>query len=300
MKPHLRIGLQELGHGFGFVRRQIVENDVNFSSPFRAGDNFSEEVNELRTGVSRRCLAHNLPCPHLQGRVQREFLIHAEHSRMLRRLRVQRDDVCDLFLELWIIAGHVTIQPVWLRSRLPPDPLHRRLAQSQRSRHLATGPVRAAICGAVRCLAQHSRLYRRGGHTRRTSLMPRIQPRHPMLFEAPLPARNRWPRSMQFAFDLIPTLPVGQCQHQARSEDITRRQCSRLRPASQFFAMLLAQFGHSMIASHIIVTTETSIGNEMTGTVHLVSRASVMHFYDWPILCGCLVYSPWPLRKYRY
>jgi hypothetical protein len=73
---------------------------------------------------------------------------------------------------------------------------------------------------------------------------------------------------VQLDFDLIPALPVGQSQYQAGPEDIARRQCSRLRPADQLFAMFLAQFGHSMIASHTNETTQTSNGNEMIGTVH--------------------------------
>src|SRR5689334_15464618 len=60
---------------------------------------------------------------------------------------------------------------------------------------------------------------------------------------------------MQLDLDLGPTLPLGQCQHQARAEDIARRQCSRLRPVGQLFSLLFAQFGHSMIASHINMTT---------------------------------------------
>jgi hypothetical protein len=42
------------------------------------------------------------------------------------RLHVQ-GDVSGL---RWIVACHVTIESVWLQSRLPPDALHRRLAQS--------------------------------------------------------------------------------------------------------------------------------------------------------------------------
>src|SRR5512133_886592 len=98
--------------------------------------------------------------------------------------------------------------------------------------------------------------------------MPRVQSGQALLFETPVPARNRRPRSTQLDLDLIPTLSVGQCQNQSGPEDIARWQRSRLRPSDQILTMLLAQFGHSMIASHINMTMQTSIGNEMTGTVH--------------------------------
>jgi len=73
---------------------------------------------------------------------------------------------------------------------------------------------------------------------------------------------------MQLDFDLVPTLPIGQRQHQARPEDIAGGQGSRLRPAGQLLAMFCTEFGHSVIASHINETPPTSIGYEMTGTVH--------------------------------
>ena len=55
---------------------------------------------------------------------------------------------------------------------------------------------------------------------------------------------------------------------EASAEDIASRQGSRLRPVDQLFTLRFAQFGHSMIASHIYWTTPTSIGYEMIGTVH--------------------------------
>jgi len=46
------------------------------------------------------------------------LLVHAEDSCMLWRMQVQTNDVGGLLLEVWVIRGHITIQPVGLEAVL--------------------------------------------------------------------------------------------------------------------------------------------------------------------------------------
>ena len=44
---------EEAAHSLRFVRRQIVENDVNLLGAWRAGDDLGQELDEGVTGVGR-------------------------------------------------------------------------------------------------------------------------------------------------------------------------------------------------------------------------------------------------------
>src|SRR5580693_2869533 len=54
MKPDLRMSIQELLHGFGLVRREVVQDDVDFASPVRGCHDFAQKVDKLRARVGAR------------------------------------------------------------------------------------------------------------------------------------------------------------------------------------------------------------------------------------------------------
>jgi hypothetical protein len=64
--------LEEAFHQFGFMRREVVQDDENLL-PGRLGrDDFFQEANELLTGVPRGGLADDLAGFWIQGGLQRE------------------------------------------------------------------------------------------------------------------------------------------------------------------------------------------------------------------------------------
>jgi hypothetical protein len=157
MKAYSGILIEESGHSLGLVCREIVQNDVDRLAARSSFDEIGQKSQEVFTGVTPGGLAVNLPCFHVQGRVERErpvtvvfesmffrparrerkyrieaiqrlnrgLFINAENSSMLRRVHVKSDDVGGLLLELRIVARHVTFEPVRFYPRLTPDPVHR-------------------------------------------------------------------------------------------------------------------------------------------------------------------------------
>ena len=143
-----------------------------------------------------------------------------------------------------------------LQSCLRPNSLHRRFAHTKGSCHLPARPLRTAVVGFLLCLAQHASLHRRCHTSRTTASLMRLKAGDPSPFEACLPACDRRSRSAQLAFDTAVTLTIGERQNQSCTEYIPSRQCPRLRPAGQFFTLLVGQL-QSSIASHSNPTLPT-------------------------------------------
>ncbi len=77
---------------------------------------------------SRRQWQHGIQT--IQG-LDGGLLVDAKHGRMLRRIEVQPDDVGRLGLELGVVGGHVSFQPMRLDSGARPDPRHHHVANAQ-------------------------------------------------------------------------------------------------------------------------------------------------------------------------
>lgn len=71
MKLHTGLLFQELSDLAGFVRGQVVQDDVDFLVWVTTGDHLFEKTDELRTGMSLSGLALHLSCPNIQRRVER-------------------------------------------------------------------------------------------------------------------------------------------------------------------------------------------------------------------------------------
>lgn len=54
MQPHLRMCVQKIPHSLGFMRREIVENDVNLLFRPALRNDLPEEIHEVGAGVTHR------------------------------------------------------------------------------------------------------------------------------------------------------------------------------------------------------------------------------------------------------
>ena len=59
---------------------------------------------------------------------------------MLRRVQVQTDDVGGFRFEIGIVAGQVSLDPMWFQARLLPHPVHHIFADAQMGREVAATP----------------------------------------------------------------------------------------------------------------------------------------------------------------
>ncbi len=122
--------------------------------------------------------------------LNRGLLIDTEHRGMLRRIDVEPDHIGGLALEVWIIRGHVALQPMRLKAGAPPDPRDHHMIDPQRPRQLAAAPVRGAITGRAPGPSQDARFQPRSALTHRAPLMAGKQARQTLLRKTGLPTRD--------------------------------------------------------------------------------------------------------------
>ena len=101
VQPHFRMRVQKIPHSLRFVRRQIVENDVDpLLGPALPG-NLSEEIDKAGAGVARCYFSIHAPGYGVE-RLNRRLVINAKHVRSRARgsRPCRRDSVgCLIFLD---------------------------------------------------------------------------------------------------------------------------------------------------------------------------------------------------------
>src|SRR3954471_9203448 len=73
------------------------------------------------------------------------FLVHAKHSRMLRRSHVQADHVGSLVFKIRIVARPVAFQAMRTHIGLSQNALHRVLADTEATRQLTARPMGGTV-----------------------------------------------------------------------------------------------------------------------------------------------------------
>ena len=73
------------------------------------------------------------------------LLIYAKHGGVLRRFHIQPDYVGSFAFKVWIVARHISLQPMWLQPCLRQDAVHAGLAYAHFGRQLANRPVGSTI-----------------------------------------------------------------------------------------------------------------------------------------------------------
>src|ERR1700688_4322226 len=128
----------------GLMRREVVGNDMNLLASGLVGHDVSQEGHKLGRGVTRGGLAEYFAGLGIEGGVQRErtvpdifepmtlsaprrqrqhgvfaierlnrrLLVDAEYGRMLRWIEIQPDHVGGLGLEVRVVGGKISLQPM--------------------------------------------------------------------------------------------------------------------------------------------------------------------------------------------
>ena len=84
-----------------------------------------------------------------------------------------------------------------------------------------------------------------------------LQAFHTFLLKTALPLRHGWRTRPQLAFDLAIAHSISHRQNQSRTEDITRRQRSRLRTPLELITLFGIDRKQSLIISHILKMLDT-------------------------------------------
>lgn len=179
------------------------------------------------------------------------LFIHAEDGGMFGRVQIQADDVGRFALEVGIVAGHVTLQPMRLQARLLPDAVHGILADTQLSRQFAATPVRGTVLRFSASGRKDPGPQLRREHRCGLTGMAGIQPVDAGSQEPLLPAADGGCRGCQPFFDGVPGGAVGQHQDQPGTKCVPGRQRARHRDAAEFPPLVFREH-HCIVDAHHI------------------------------------------------
>lgn len=161
--------------------RQVIGDHVNLSPLRLAGHDVAEELDKGGARVPRRRLPEHFARLRIQRGKQRErpvplvleavplgaarrqrqhgieavegldrrFLIHREHGRVVGRIHVQPDHVRRFGFEIGIIRLHVALEPMRLQARALPRLRDQIVMNPEQATQLADTPVRTAVGGRL-------------------------------------------------------------------------------------------------------------------------------------------------------
>ena len=184
---------------------------------------------------------------------------------MLRRVKVQPDNVRGFGFEIRIVAGHVALQAVRLQAGLFPHPRHSVLADAQCCGKLATTPVSGTVLRLLAGSRENPGSQLRSQHGSRLSGMTRIQAVNPRGKEALLPAADGRRRGPQPLLDRTERHSLGQHQDEPAAEDISGGQRAGLGNTAEFQLLVFAE--HHGIDGHTCLDV-SRISNVYSATVH--------------------------------
>jgi len=254
MQPDLRMIDEEAANRLRLVRRQVIEDDVDFLGARGAGHHLAQEVHEGGTGVPRHRLADDFAGLRVQGRKQRQravavvlepvslgasgrqrqhgiepierlnggLLVHGEEGGVLRRIDVQADDIRRLALEVGIVGLHVPLEAMRLQTGASPGIRDVVVIDLQQARQFPRAPMRAAIRRSLSRLLENPRFHLCRQHRGWLRMVTRLQAVQAFREEPTTPSIDVVAEARQGLLDRGIRRPVGQHQDHARPPRVLR------------------------------------------------------------------------------
>src|SRR5260370_41246821 len=177
MNTHLRMTSHKIADCLGFMRAQVIADDVNASFWSLAGDQLFQKGDELCTGVAGAGLADDLAAPGIKGGIERErsmaiifkavsfsptgrqrqngvqtiqrldgtLFVDTEHCGVKRRFEVQADDISRLLFKVRVGTGHIAAHAMGVDPRPDPHPRPPALRNPPIPSPLSCAPMSRAI-----------------------------------------------------------------------------------------------------------------------------------------------------------
>src|SRR6185312_6362115 len=209
MDTYFRVARQKIADRLGFMRAQVVADDVNGSFWSLTGDQIFQKGDELCTAVAGAGLAHDLAALSIKSRIERKgsmtiilkavsfsstgrerqhwiqtiqcldgtLFVDTEHCSVERRFKVQTEDIGRLLFKLRVGARHVAAYPMGLNSGPRPDTRYSTMGNAQMLSQPSGAPMSRAIGGCLLSGSQNSGLLGDDGLRDNLATMPGIQTR---------------------------------------------------------------------------------------------------------------------------
>jgi hypothetical protein len=286
---------QEVLDEFGFMSREIVGNDVDLAPEGLGSHDLSKKVDELGAGMALRGLAKDFSAAGIEGSIQRKgavtvilkamslgaargkgqdgiqavqgldgsLFVDAKDGGMIRRVQIEADNVSGLFLEIGILAQHVTAQPVRLQAVSGPNPGNGHVIGAQHRGQSAAAPVGGCILRTTAGPFQNARLKLRGIRAHFATLMTSHQPRQTACQKTLSPALDIGGTTPKHAGDRTHPKPRAQRKNHSGAAGILGADRSRSNAPGQFSAfrrtnhnfLILHSLTIRYLVSHINVTS---------------------------------------------
>ena len=196
-------------------------------------------LESMPLGATRREREHRI------GSIQclnRGLLIHAEHGRVLRRLKVEPDNVRRLLLEVRIVRDLVMLEAMRLDPGTCPHPRHHHVIHGKFLRQPARAPMRRAVTRlALQRPRQDLRFQLRGLVVHSATEVARVESCEPILQKALLPATDVVPVARQRPGDLGVGVPPIDGQNHPRASRVLCRPGAQAESSLKFFSLGDAQ-----------------------------------------------------------
>ena len=223
-KVNVDLGMigQKVVNELGFMGREIIGNDVDLASEGLGGHYVGKKVDELGAGMALSRLAKDFSASGIEGSVKRKgsvavilktmslgpawrkgqdriqtvqgldsgLFVYAEDGGMIRRGKIEADNVGGLLLKVGILAKHVTAQPVRLKAVASPNPRNRHVIGAKQGGQSTAAPLGGSILRATTSPLQNSRFEFCRVRAHFTTLMTGYQPSQPTRQKTLSPALN--------------------------------------------------------------------------------------------------------------
>ena len=152
--------------------------------------------------------------------LDRRLLIDTENRSVLRRMKIEADDVGCLLLELRVVGKHVTADPVRLQTRSSPCPGNQHVIDPERLRQSTRTPVSRPVGGTTAGPREDPRLQLGRQHPHRGSRIPRVESGDTSRLKPLLPATDVSRRTAQRLLNGQIRFTLSKHQNQPRSPRI--------------------------------------------------------------------------------
>jgi hypothetical protein len=286
MNAELGIIGQEIVDEFGFVGREIVSDDMDLASAGLGGHDLGQKVDKLGAGMALSGLAEDFSASGIKGRIKgkssvavilktmslgpawrkgqnriqavqgldRGLFIDTKDGGMIRRVQIEPDNVGGLFLEVGILAQHVTAQPVRLKAVPSPNPRNRHVIGAKLGGQPAAAPVGGCVRRATTGPLQNARLKLGRIRAHLATLMTGHQSPQTACQKALSPALDVGRTASKHPGDCTHSKPRAQRKNDLSAPGILGSNGSRPNPPAQFSAF--RRTNHNFLALHSLTMTD--------------------------------------------
>jgi hypothetical protein len=276
---------QKLLDEFGFMGREIISDNVDLASEGLGGHDLGKKVDELGAGMALSGLAKDFSASGIESSVKGKssvavilkamsfgpawrkgqnriqavqgldstLFVHTKDGGMIRRGKIEADNVGGLLLKVGILAQHVTAQPVRLKAVASPNPRNGHVIGAELGGQPTAAPVGRSVLRTTTGPFQNSRFELCCIRPHFATLMTGYESRQTPYHKTLSPALNIGGTALEHASYRTHSKARAQCENDSGTPGILRPNPSGSNAPAQFSAF--RRTNHNFFALHSLTMT---------------------------------------------